>query len=127
MNRQLCLPVFITVIASLAMAFPGQLDAASTSEARVTRVKNQVQLADSNNIARSASVNDIVREQTIVRTGNRSRGEVTFSNQTVVRIAAHTAFDFSHGTRGLFRLQKRQMGRQFTQAASRQPSRAPPS
>jgi hypothetical protein len=101
MNRQLCLLVFITVIASLAMLFPSRLDAASTNEARVTRVKNQVQLANSKNIVRSASLNDIVPEQTIVRTGNGSRGEVTFSDQTVVRLAAHTAFDFNRGTRGL--------------------------
>jgi hypothetical protein len=101
MNRQLCLFVFITVIASLAMSFPSLLEAASTNEARITRVKNQVQLGNSKNIARSASVNDIVREQTIVRTGNGSCGEVTFSDQTVVRLAARTAFDFNQGTRGL--------------------------
>ena len=100
MNRHLCL-IFITVIASLAMSFPSLLEAASTNEARVTRVKNQVQLGNSKNIARSASVNDIVREQTIVRTGNGSCGEVTFSDQTVVRLAARTAFDFNQGTRGL--------------------------
>jgi hypothetical protein len=97
MNRQLCL-VFITAIASLAMSFPRPLDAASTNQGRVTLVRNQVQIG---NIARRASVNDIVREQTIVRTGNGSRGEVTFSDQTVVRLAAHTAFDFNQGTRGL--------------------------
>jgi hypothetical protein len=101
MNRPLCLFVFITVIASLAMSFPSLLEAASTNEARITRVKNQVQLGNSKNIARSASVNDIVREQTIVRTGNGSCGEVTFSDQTVVRLAARTAFDFNQGTRGL--------------------------
>jgi hypothetical protein len=101
MNRHLCLLIFITVIASLAMSFPSLLEAASTNEARVTRVKNQVQLRNSKNIARSASVNDIVREQTIVRTGNGSCGEVTFSDQTVVRLAARTAFDFNQGTRGL--------------------------
>ena len=101
MNRQLCLFIFITVIASLAMSFPSLLEAASTNEARVTRVKNQVQLGNSKNIARSASLNDIFREQTIVRTGNGSCGEVTFSDQTVVRLAARTAFDFNQGTRGL--------------------------
>ena len=83
------------------MAFPGRLDAASTNEARVTRVKNYVQLGDSKNTGRRALVNDIVHEETIVRTGDGSRGEVTFSDETVVRLAAHTAFDFSHGTRGL--------------------------
>jgi hypothetical protein len=51
--------------------------------------------------ARRASVNDVVREETVVRTGNESRGELTFSDETVVRLAARTAFDFNHGTRGL--------------------------
>ncbi|HET9368230.1 MAG TPA: FecR domain-containing protein [Candidatus Udaeobacter sp.] len=101
MNRQLCLLVLITILASFAMSFPGRLDAASTNEARVTRVKNHVQLADSKAIARRALVNDIVHEQTIVRTGNGSRAEVTFSDETVVRLTAHTEFDFVRGTRGL--------------------------
>jgi len=83
------------------MSFPSRLDAASTNEARVTLVRNQVQIGNSKNIARRASVNDIVREQTIVRTGNGSRGEVIFSDQTILRLAAHTVFDFNQGTRGL--------------------------
>jgi FecR protein len=101
MNRQLCLLVFVTIIGSLAISFPGRLYAASTNEARVTRVKNHVQLADSKNTARRASINDIVQEETIVRTGDGSRAEVTFSDETVVRLAASTAFDFDHGTRAL--------------------------
>ena len=64
-------------------------------------VKNHVQLADSKNAARRASVNDIVHEETVVRTGNGSRAELGFSDETVVRLAAHTAFDFNRGARGL--------------------------
>jgi len=101
MNRRNCLLVLITILASLAISLPGRLGAASTNEARVTRVKNHVQLADSKNITRRASVNEIVHEETIVRTGNGSRAEVTFSDETVVRLTAHTAFDFIRGTRGL--------------------------
>jgi len=101
MNRQLALVVFITITASVATWFPGQLNAASTNEARVTGVKNDVQLEDSKNAARRASVNDMVHEETAMRTGNGSRGELIFSDETVVRLAAHTAFDFNHGTRGL--------------------------
>ena len=101
MNRQLGLFSFITIAASLATLFPGQLNAASTSEARVTFVKKHVQLEQLENAARRASVNDVVREETVVRTGNESRGELTFSDETVVRLAARTAFDFNHGTRGL--------------------------
>jgi hypothetical protein len=100
MNRQLGVFVFITT-ASLAMWCSGQLDAASTNEARVTRVKNYVQLENSKNGARRASVNDVIPEETVVRTGSGSRGELAFSDETIVRLAAHTAFDFNHGTRGL--------------------------
>jgi len=100
MNRQLALVVFITITASLATWFSGQLNAASTNEARVTGVKKDVQLEDSKNAARRASVNDMVHE-TVMRTGNGSRGELIFSDETVVRLAAHTAFDFNRGTRGL--------------------------
>jgi FecR protein len=100
MNRLLCLLV-LTTITSLATSFPSRLYAGSTNEARVTLVKNLVQLADSKNTRRRALVNDIVREKTILRTGNGSGGEVAFSDETVVRLAGQTAFDFSHGTRGL--------------------------
>lgn len=101
MNRQLGLVVFITIVASLATCFPSQLSAASSNGARVTQVRNRVQLEDSKNAARRASVNDIVHEETLVRTGNGSRGELTFSNETVVRLAARTSFDFNHGTGAL--------------------------
>jgi hypothetical protein len=101
MNRQLAPIVFITITASLATWFPSQLNAGSTNEARVTGVKNHVRLEDSKNAARRASVNDMVHEETVLRTGNGSRGELTFSDETVVRLSAHTAFDFNHGTRGL--------------------------
>jgi hypothetical protein len=100
MNRQLRLIAFITITASLATWFPCLLNAASTTEARVTRVKNHVQLADSKN-TRRASVNEIVQEDTVVRTGNESRAELGFTDETVVRLAANTAFDFNRGTRGL--------------------------
>jgi hypothetical protein len=101
MNRQLALVVFITITASLATRFPGRLDAASTNEALVTGIKNDVKLEDSKNAARRASVNDMVHGETAMRTGNGSRGELIFSDETVVRLAALTAFDFNHGTRGL--------------------------
>ena len=101
MNRQLASCVFITITASLATWFPGQLSAASTNEARVTRVKNRVQLENPKDAAHRASINDIVHEENVVRTGNGSGCELTFSDDTVVRLAAHTKFDYNRGTRGL--------------------------
>jgi hypothetical protein len=101
MNRQLGLLVFIAITASLVSWFPEHLNAASTNEARVTRVKNSVHVENSKNAWQRASVNDIVRGKTVVLTGKGASGELAFSDQTVVRLAAHTAFDFDHGTRGL--------------------------
>src|SRR5947199_510974 len=97
MNRQLRLLAFIAIIASCSTWFPSRLNAASTNEARVTQIKNHVQLADSKN-PRRASVNEIVQEETIVRTGNESRAELGFSDETVVRLDGHTALHFNHGT-----------------------------
>jgi hypothetical protein len=100
MNRQIA-PFVLTVAASLATGVSGHLNAAPTNEARVTHVKNQVQLQGANNAPRRALVDSTVPEETIVRTGDGSRGELTFSDETVVRLASHTAFDFNRGTRGL--------------------------
>ncbi len=101
MNRQPCLFVLIAVTASVATFFPNPLKAASTDEGRITQVKNQVQLVTSNQVARRAAVNAVVHEQTVVRTGAGSHGEVAFPDQTIVRLAARSEFDFNHGTRGL--------------------------
>jgi len=101
MNRQFCLFVFLTIIASLATLCPNQLYSAPPNEARITQVKNRVQLANSEQIVRRASVNDFVHERTVIRTGDEARAEVAFDNETVVRLLAHTAFNFNNGTRGL--------------------------
>jgi FecR protein len=100
MNRQLGL-LALTITASLATWFPHGLKAAPSSHVRLTRVKNSVQLEQLYNATRRGSVNGTVDEGTVVRTGSASRGELTFSDETVVRLAAHSAFDFNHGTRGL--------------------------
>jgi len=71
------------------------------NEARVTGVNNSVQLLHPMRAPRRASVNDIVDEETVVRTGKDSHAELTFSDETVVRLAANTAFNFKDGTRGL--------------------------
>ena len=96
MNRKLQL----LALATLALLASG-LNAASLKEARLTQVSNDVQLVDPDGAARPALVNDNVDEKTVVRTGNDSRAELTFSDETVVRLAAKTSFSFKGGTRNL--------------------------
>jgi hypothetical protein len=90
-----------TITLALVNASPSGLSALAHSEARVARVTNYVQLLHPVRAPQRASVNDIVDQGTVVRTGKDSRAELTFSGETVVRLAAQTAFDFYHGTRGL--------------------------
>jgi hypothetical protein len=77
------------------------LTALPASEARVTRVHNYVQLSHPTRAPQRASVNDIVDQETVVRTGKDSHAELTFSDETVVRLASNTAFSFNNGTRNL--------------------------
>jgi hypothetical protein len=90
----------LLALATLGLLANG-LNAASLKEARLTQISNDVQLVDPVGAARLASVNDKVSEKTIVRTGNDSRAEITFSDETIVRLAANSSFSFKDGTRNL--------------------------
>ncbi len=69
-NRQLQLLALVAITACLVTWFPNEVNAASVKQARITRVNNHVQLLHSTTTARPASVNDIVEEGTVIRTGS---------------------------------------------------------
>ena len=73
--------------------------AAEKKEARVTQVIRDVRLLASNTAPRPAALNESVREGTAVRTGDESRAELTFSDQTLARLGANTVFGFNEGAR----------------------------
>jgi FecR protein len=100
-DRQLQFFALVTTTACLVIRLPNEVNAASVNGARITRVNNHVQLLHPAAMARPASVNDIVDEGTLIRTGSSSHAELTFSDETVVRLAANTAFSFKNGTRNL--------------------------
>jgi hypothetical protein len=100
-NRRPRLFALIIIAASRANWFPSGLSAASLDEARLTRVSNSVQLLHPMATARRALLNDIVDGKTVVQTSKDSHAELTFSDETVVRLAANTAFSFKNGTHDL--------------------------
>jgi hypothetical protein len=51
--------------------------------------------------ARRALLNGVVDAKTVVQTSKDSHAELTFSDETVVRLAANTGFSFEDGTRDL--------------------------
>lgn len=69
--------------------------------AKVTRVFNEVELLPPDQSAREAQVGDAVAGRTAVQTGNRSRAELTFNDQTLARMGGNSIFSFQRGTRDL--------------------------
>ena len=100
-HREVQLLTLVAITAGLTSWFPNEANAASASQARITRVNNHVQLLRPRMTARPASVNDVVDEDTIIRTGSSSGAELTFADETVVRLAANTSFSFKNGTHDL--------------------------
>jgi hypothetical protein len=88
--------VVITIVSARFSVF-----AAEKREARVTEVIKDVRLLASQTAPRPASVNDSVREGTVVRTGSDSRAELTFTDESLTRLGANTLFSFSTGGRNV--------------------------
>ena len=73
--------------------------AAQLQEARVTQVVNDVKLLLEQSAPRPATISDLIRHGTAVRTGTQSRSELTFADLTITRLGANTIFSFKEGTR----------------------------
>ncbi len=98
-----------TVPAGLAIALclftaPSWAAPKGFQEAMVTEAVNQVDVV-SGTAQRPARVNQVIRGTEIIRTGQRSRAELRFPDNTIARVGANAAFAFRTDTRG-FELQK---------------------
>src|SRR6266852_2465523 len=94
--------VILTIVAlSLALGIwlPNELSADELKEAKVTQVIQDVKLLPSNASAHTAAVNDNVRQGTAVQTGDQSRSELTFKDQTITRLGEKTIFSVGGGAR----------------------------
>jgi hypothetical protein len=98
MNKQSPI-LFVALIAIFAVLIAHFALAAENKEGRVTQVVRDVHLLAGRAAARPATVNDNVREGTAVRTGDDSRAEITFTDQSLTRLGANTVFSFGQGTK----------------------------
>src|ERR1700730_10828226 len=96
LNRSLF--VLIGVVA-LSIGSQPTTSASPKNEAKVTQVAEDVQLVDVTSAVRPAAINDSIGQGTEVRTGAKSRAELTFADQTLARLGAETAFKFKGGAR----------------------------
>ncbi len=88
----------ILLLAILAAAAPSQ--AAVLESAKVTAAINKVVLADAGS-TRPASIGDMLRGQSTLETGTKSRAELIFNDKSIARLGANSQFSFARGTRDL--------------------------
>jgi len=94
------LPKGIAFLALLILfAVPLAFGAPSSDEARVTRIVREVKLLPTGAKAKPANLNDQVDAKTGVRTGDRSRSELTFVDLTIERLGSNTVFHFDKAGR----------------------------
>lgn len=85
-----CGALMLPLVAALAGDF---------TEAKVTRVINEVRATQPGGEPRKATMGDIIRPQWTVSTGDNSRTELTFQDLSLVRLGANTVFDFKPSER----------------------------
>jgi FecR protein len=91
--------VAIAAFVTLLLAIPAI--AVTPDEARVTRIIHDVRLLPTGAKAKPATINDQVDADTGVRTGDRSRSELTFTDLTIERLGANTVFHFDNAGRSV--------------------------
>ncbi|MEY2439861.1 MAG: hypothetical protein QOI34_1246 [Verrucomicrobiota bacterium] len=96
----------IGYLACLAFILRDTVVAADTShssqdEARVTRIIHDVKVLPADAKARPAELDQKVNAGTAVRTGDRSRSELTFVDLTIERLGANTLFSFDRAGRSV--------------------------
>ena len=91
-----------TIVACLTFSLltVATLSAGPLTEARVTKIINDVSVVDDAN-ARKAALQDVIKGQTGLKTGIKSRSELVFQDNTLTRIGPESYFSFKAGTRDM--------------------------
>ena len=77
------------------------LSAAPLESAKITVTVNKVLIAPPQQSPKPAAVGDVLTGKATLETGQSSRAELTFNDQTIARIGANSVFSFFRGTREL--------------------------
>src|ERR1043165_2149432 len=76
-------------------------NAGPLTSAEVTKVINRVAVVDPAKGQQPAKIRDVIRDDLGLQTGEKSRSELLFQDNTLTRIGAETFFSFKTGTRDL--------------------------
>ncbi len=91
----------VTAIAAVLTAPIAEAAARKFSTAEVTRIVRDVDLLLADQTSRPASVGSTVSGQTALQTGNNSRAQLSFPDESVVRLGSNSVFSFTAGQRDL--------------------------
>ena len=84
------------IFAAAAVAHGGPL-----TEAKVTKIINEVSVVDPARGTHRASLDEMIKDEMTLKTGVKSRSELLFNDQTLMRVGAETSFSFKAGTRDM--------------------------
>jgi hypothetical protein len=87
------------LLIAVVLGWPATGDAAKFTRAEVTKIVNEVQLLTGTKTSRPASIGATISGSTAVRTGQKSRSELQFPDESVVRLGSNSVFTFLQGKR----------------------------
>src|ERR1041385_7861561 len=89
----------VAALVSISSLQPG--NAGPLTFAEVTKVINRVAVVDPARGQQPAKVRDVIKDNLGLQTGEKSRSELLFQDNTLTRIGAETFFSFKTGTRDM--------------------------
>ena len=95
------MPSRIFFLSLLCMAAAGTSWAGALTEAKVTKIINDVRVADPARGTHPAALEETIKDQIVLKTGVKSRSELRFQDATLTRLGPETSFSFKAGTRDI--------------------------
>ena len=92
-------PIFTSLALSILTA--AAATAGPLTEAKVTKIINDVSVVEPSSGARKAELQEVIKGQTGLKTGIKSRSELMFQDNTLTRIGPESYFSFKPGTRDM--------------------------
>ncbi len=93
--------IFSLVVITSCISFAQQSIAGPLISAEVTKIINRVSVVDPAKGGHPAAVRDVIKDDLGLQTGEKSRSELLFQDNTLTRIGAETFFSFKTGTRDM--------------------------
>src|SRR6266404_3052129 len=93
---------FLAIVAvGCALSLRQSVVAGPLTSAEVTKIINRVRVIDPVKGGHPAIVREVIKDDLGLRTGEKSRSELLFQDNTLTRIGAETFFSFKTGTRDM--------------------------